>query len=105
ASRALTGRDFAAALGLHSARFSLAVVSLDAPARIPGGKLRLTGVAENAQGAVIQRLTAGGGWGPAAGVRPRRDGPLSAVVRRQPTGVYRVALDQVAGPPVRATTR
>ncbi len=49
--RTLTGRDFADAVGLSSARFSLGMVILEPPLGIPGGKLRLSGVAQDVHGA------------------------------------------------------
>jgi stage II sporulation protein D len=99
--RTLTGRDFAAAVGLRSARFSLGIVTLERPVRIAGGKLRLSGVAQDVPGAVIQGREDGGAWAQVARVRPGAGGRFSAVVRRRPTGVYRVAVNGVAGPPVR----
>ena len=98
--RTLTGRDFAGEVGLRSARFSLGVVTLDSPVRIPGGKLRLSGVAQGVRGAVIQRRGTDGAWVQVARVRPGAGGRFSAIVRRQPAGVYRVAVDRVAGPQV-----
>ncbi len=100
--RTLTGRDFADAIGLRSARFSLELVTLEPPVRIPGGKLRLSGIAQGVQGAVIQRRATSGAWAQVARVRPGLGGRFSAVVRREPTGVYRVAVDGVAGAPVQA---
>jgi hypothetical protein len=98
--RTLTGRDFAHALGLDSARFSLGLVTLERPIRIAKEKARLTGVASHIVGAVIQRQAPGRGWTQVARVRPRADGRFAAVVRWSPGAVYRIAVDRVAGPPV-----
>jgi stage II sporulation protein D len=101
--RSVTGQSFASALGLRSARFSLALVSLEPPLRVAGGKVQLSGTAQGIQGAVIQRQTPAGGWAQVARIRPSADGRYSALVRRLPRSVYRVAVDGVAGPPVSAS--
>jgi stage II sporulation protein D len=98
--RTLTGRDFAEKLGLDSTRFSLGLVSLDRPVRISATKVQLSGVAQGVSGAVIQRRQPGGGWGQVARVRPKRDGRFSALVGWTPGGVYRIAVDRIAGPAV-----
>jgi SpoIID/LytB domain protein len=105
AQRTLTGREFADAVGLRSARFSVGMVTLEPPVRIPGAKLRLTGIAQGVPGAVIQRRATSGAWVQVARVRPGLGGRFSAVVRREPTGVYRVAVDGVAGAPVRSRAK
>jgi SpoIID/LytB domain protein len=98
--RTLTGRGFADALGLHSARFSLGLATLEPPVRIAGGKLQLSGVAQGVPGAVIQRQLPGGAWAQVARVRPKADGSFTAIVHRAPAASYRIAVDQVAGPAV-----
>jgi stage II sporulation protein D len=98
--RSLTGKSFASALGLQSARFSLAFVSLEPPVRVAAGKVQLSGLEQGIQGAVIQRRTPSGGWAQVARIRPLADGRYSAIVRRLPGSVYRVAVDGVAGPTV-----
>jgi stage II sporulation protein D len=100
--RVLTGRAFADALGLHSARFSLGLATLEHPIRIAKTKVKLTGVVQGLSGAVIQRQLPSGGWTQVARVRPDALGQFSAIVRWDPAGVYRIAVDQVAGPPVQA---
>jgi stage II sporulation protein D len=98
--RELTGRNFAAALGLQSARFSLALVTLERPVRVSGTEARLTGVVQGVTGAVIQRQLPGGGWKQVARVRPDAAGRFSAVVRWESAAAYRVAVDRIAGPVV-----
>jgi stage II sporulation protein D len=100
AQRSLTGRSFASALGLQSARFSLALVSLEPPVRVAGGKMQLSGVAQGIEGAVIQRRTPGAGWAQVARIRPAAGGRYTAIIRRLPGSVYRVAVDGIAGPAV-----
>jgi stage II sporulation protein D len=100
ALRTLTGTSFAGALGLRSRRFSLALVTLGQPIRIGKAKVRLTGVEQGIDGAVIQRRQANGTWTQVAHVRPDALGRFSTIVRWVPSGVYRIAVDQVAGPPV-----
>jgi stage II sporulation protein D len=100
--RVLTGRAFADALGLHSARFSLGLATLEPPIRVSKAKIQLTGVIQGLSGAVIQRRLPSGGWTQVARVRPDVRGEFTAVVRWTPAGVYRIAVDQVAGPPVEA---
>jgi stage II sporulation protein D len=102
--RSLTGQSFASALGLQSARFSLALVSLEPPVRVAGGRVQLSGVVQGIAGAVIQRQMPSGGWAQVARIRPAADGRYSAIVRRLPGSVYRVAVDGVAGPPVSASS-
>src|SRR5262249_9082806 len=98
--RALTGEGFANLLGLRPERLSLALLTLEPPVGVEQEKVRLSGVAQDVQGAVIQRQTSRGGWAQVARIRPRADGRYSAIVRRLPGSAYRVAVDGVAGPPV-----
>jgi SpoIID/LytB domain protein len=98
--RTLTGRDFAAAFGLDSARFSVELITLEQPIRIGKENVQLSGVASHVGGAVIQREAPGDSWTQVARVRPRADGRFSAIVRWSPGAAYRVAVDRVAGPPV-----
>jgi hypothetical protein len=98
--RSLTGQGFASLLGLRSERFSLALLTLEPPVRDGHDKVRLSGVAQDIQGAVIQRQTSRGGWAQVARIRPRAGGDYTAIVRRLPGSTYRVAVDGVAGPAV-----
>jgi stage II sporulation protein D len=98
--RSLTGEGFANLLGLRSERFSLALLTLEPPVRVAREKVRLSGVAQDIQGAVIQRQTPGGGWAQVARIRPGAGGRYSAIVRRLPGSAYRVAVDGVSGTPV-----
>jgi SpoIID/LytB domain protein len=102
----VSARDFSSKLGLRSLRFSVCVLSLEAPAKTrPGRPLLLRGFLRDIGGVVLQQQTAAGGWRQVAHVRARPDGRFAVTVRPRSATAYRLAVDEVAGPPVTAGSR
>jgi hypothetical protein len=99
----LSAHDFAQRLGLRSLRFSISVASLDGATRAPGGRLALHGFLRDIGGVVLQAQFRDGSWHQVAHVHARPDGRFALVLRRRAAAAYRLAVDQVPGPPLAVT--
>ena len=94
------------ALGLRSTWFTVSVVSLASASPgtpvVFGGTGRLTGIARNARGAIVEQRVAGTtAWTPLAKVVPSGDATFALTVKPKVTTAYRVALGTARGQPVR----
>src|SRR5207248_3018087 len=106
ARKLLTGSEFSQALGLRSLRFTVCVLSLAGATRQTGGRLRLHGFLRGIGGVVLQQRQRNGSWRQVARVHARPNGRFEVVVRRPRfAAAYRLAVDQVAGPPLEPTAR
>jgi stage II sporulation protein D len=88
-------------LGLKSLEFTLGTLRLDRPAVASGpGAVRLTGVARDVSGVVLERRTGTGAWAQVARVAPTADGTFALRVRIAATTSYRLSANGLAGPTV-----
>jgi len=93
--------DVRARLGLKSTGFRLGTLRLDPPAPPKGtASLRLTGVARDVDGAVLERRTPAGTWVTVKRLSPDADGTFAVKLRPTETTVYRLSADGLAGPPL-----
>ena len=93
--------DVRGRLGLKSTGFRLGVLRLDRPASPPqNGVLRLTGVARDVAGVVLEQRTAAGAWVTAKRLAPAPDGAFVVKVKHAATTVYRLAVAGLGGPPL-----
>lgn len=91
--------DVRARLGLRSSTFRLGVLDLARPGQAvkPGAPVKVSGVARDVDGAVIEKRLPGGTWKPAAQVRPAEDGSFVATLRPAATTTYRLTATGVGG--------
>ncbi|MFN8222799.1 MAG: SpoIID/LytB domain-containing protein [Gaiellales bacterium] len=91
--------DARARLGLRSSTFRLGVLQVAVPpaSARAGAPVKLTGIVRDVEGAIIEKLGAGGIWTPAAQVRPRVDGTFVATLRPKATTTYRLTATGVGG--------
>jgi len=102
----LSAHDFSSKLGLRSLRFSVCVLSLQGPAAAAHGRpVVLHGFLRGIGGVVLQQRTAAGGWRQVARVHAKPDGRFDVTVRPRAATAYRLAVDEVAGPPVAVAVR
>ena len=89
-------------LGLKSLEFTLGVLRIDRPAAATqaAGVVRLTGLARDVAGVVLQRKSQAGDWVEVARIAPTADGTFALRVRAATTTSYRLSADGVAGPPI-----
>jgi stage II sporulation protein D len=91
--------DVRARLGLKSTGFRLGIMRLDGPtATAPRGKVRLTGVARNVAGAVLERRGSGGAWVAVRPLAPEDDGTFAVALKLDATTVFRLTADGLSGP-------
>ena len=91
--------DVRARLGLKSTGFRLGMMRLDGPTvTAPNGKLRLTGLARNVEGVVLERRGSGGAWAKVRPLAPAEDGTFAVSIRLDATTVFRLTADGLAGP-------
>jgi len=104
-STSLTAADFSQRLGLRSLRFTVSVVSLAGSALTAHATspLRLHGFVRGSSGVVVQQRLPNGSWRQVARVHARPDGRFDVSVQPRFRTAYRLAVDQVAGPPVEVT--
>jgi len=99
----VSGATTASALGLRSAWFSVAVLSLQPPSSnppvAPGTRVTLTGVVRGVSGAVVQRRSSGTSWELLRSVVPAaKTGAFHLAVKPKVTTQYRLATtDDAAG--------
>jgi len=89
-------------LGLKSLEFRLGMLRIDRPAAATqaAGVVRLTGLARDVVGVVLQRKSQAGDWVEVAPIAPTADGTFALRVRAAATTSYRLSADGVAGSPV-----
>jgi len=89
-------------LGLKSLEFRLGMLRIDRPAAATqaAGVVRLTGLARDVVGVVLQRRSQAGDWVEVAPIAPTADGTFALRVRAAATTSYRLSADGVAGSPV-----
>jgi stage II sporulation protein D len=93
--------DVRGRLGLKSTGFRLGVLRLDRPVSPPqDGVLRLSGVARDVTGVVLEQRTAAGAWVTAKRLAPAPDGTFVVKVKHAATTVYRLAAAGLGGPPL-----
>jgi stage II sporulation protein D len=94
-----TGTDVRNRLGLRSQLFRLGTLRLDPPSEQPvvGKPLRLTGIARDADGAVLEKRTSAG-WVRVSRLPQRADGSFAIVVKPTAIAGYRLAAAGLAGP-------
>jgi hypothetical protein len=94
--------DVRSRLGLKSTGFRLGVLRLDAPTLQNGQSLavRLTGVARDVTGAVLERRMPAGTWATVKRLPASDDGAFAVTVRPTSTTTYRLSADGLAGPPL-----
>jgi SpoIID/LytB domain protein len=106
-STSLTAADFSQRLGLRSLRFTVSVLSLAGSALTAHATspLRLHGFIRGSGGVVLQQRLLNGRWRQVARVHARPDGRFEVSVRPRFRTAYRLAVDQVAGPPLEVSVR
>jgi stage II sporulation protein D len=94
-----TGTDVRNRLALRSQNFRLGTLRLDAPLEQPvvGKPLRLTGIARDVAGAVLEKRTPAG-WARVAKLPPKADGSFAVVVKPTAVSGYRLAASGLSGP-------
>ena len=94
--------DVRSRLGLKSTGFRLGVLRLDAPTLQNGqsSAVRLTGVARDVTGAVLERRMPAGTWATVKRLPASDDGAFAVTVRPTSTTTYRLSADGLAGPPL-----
>ena len=107
---AVAGGLTAAALGLRSTWFSVAVLSLRPPspnpAVAPGSRVLLTGVVHGVRGVVVQQRGAGGPWTQFKRIAPTaKGGAFRLVVRPSATTDYRLATARDAAASIRVRVK
>ena len=91
--------DVRARLGLKSTGFRLGIMRLDGPTVTAAeGKLKLTGLARDVQGVVLERRGAGGAWAKVRQLAPADDGTFAVSLRLDTTTVFRLTADGLSGP-------
>jgi len=93
--------DVRAKLALRSSSFRIGVLRLDrvaGPVKA-GTQLRLTGLARNVDGALLERLS-DGVWKPSANLDIDANGAFSVKLRPIEAATYRLAAGGLAGPPL-----
>ena len=91
--------DVRARLGLKSTGFRLGVLRLDGPTVTdPRGKLRLTGLARDADDVVLERRDGPSTWVKVKELRPEGDGSFGVSLRLDATTVFRLTADGLTGP-------
>jgi stage II sporulation protein D len=104
-SKWLSAAEFSQRLGLRSLRFTVSVLSIDGSARSvhAGAPLRLHGFLRGVGGVVLQQRLPNGSWRQVARVHARSDGRFDVSVRPRFPTAYRLAVDEVGGPPLEVT--
>jgi stage II sporulation protein D len=101
-AQTLAGSAAQKRLGLRSTWFSLSLLTLDGPARIPAGNAaRLEGRLQGIRSAVLQRRDSRRRWQPVRRVVAGADGRFAVVRRPAETTVFRLSARGVAGAVVR----
>jgi stage II sporulation protein D len=102
-TRTLTAMEFVQAFGLRSLRYAFSVLSLDAPAPVRAGRpLVLTGFLRDIGHVELQRALPRGGWQHLRAIHPSPEGRFVETFPRAESGEYRLEVDGIAGPAVRA---
>jgi stage II sporulation protein D len=106
-TRVLSGSAFRDALGLGSAWFTVAVLSLEGPERPapPGTPVRLAGVARSGEPARLQKAIGGGGWEQVRRIQISPAGRFQTSVRPTATTRYRLVVGEAEGPVVEVRVR
>jgi len=106
-STSLTAAAFSQRLGLRSLRFTVSVVALTGSAFTvrPAATLLLHGFLRGIAGVVVQQRLGNGSWRQVARVHAHPDGRFEVPVCPRFTTAYRLAVDEVAGPPVEVSIR
>jgi hypothetical protein len=106
-STSLTASEFSQRLGLRSQRFTVSVLALTGSTFTArrSATLLLHGFLRGVGGVVLQQRLGNGSWRQVARVHAHPDGRFDVAVRPRFTTAYRLAVDQVAGPPVEVTVR
>jgi stage II sporulation protein D len=94
--------DVRARLGLKSTSFRLGMLRLDRPGppASAGGVVRLTGVARQVTGVVLEQRSAAGAWVTVKRLAPSADGSFAVKLRPTATTVYRLSADGLGSPPL-----
>ena len=102
AARFGLGDPVAAVVSRITAGFRLGVLRLDAPTLQKGqdSAVRLTGVARDVTGAVLERRMPAGTWATVKRLPASDDGAFAVTVRPTSTTTYRLSADGLAGPPL-----
>jgi stage II sporulation protein D len=91
--------DVRAKLGLKSTGFRLGIMRLDGPTvTAPKGKLRLTGVARDVDGVVLERRGSTGAWVAVKQLAPAGDGKFAVCLKLDASAVFRLTADGLSGP-------
>ena len=106
-SKTIAGRQFSRALGLRSRRFSIAAISLDPPLLRAAYQQPLTlhGFIRGLTGVSLQQLTPSGSWRLIAKLHSNANGRFSLTVHARTNTAYRLAVQQLAGPPAPVQVR
>ena len=106
-SKTISGRRFSRALGLRSRHFSIAAISLDPPPPKAAYQQPLTlhGFIRGLSGVSLQQLTPSGSWRLIAKLRSDANGRFSVTVHARNSTAYRLAVQQLAGPPAAVQVR
>jgi SpoIID/LytB domain protein len=106
-SKTINGRQFSRALGLRSRRFSIAAVSLDPPPlRVAYQQpLTLHGFIRGLSGVSLQQQTASESWRLIAKLHSDANGRFNLTVHARTNTAYRLAAQQLAGPPAAVQVR
>ena len=91
--------DVRARLALRSSTFKLGILNLSPPVKTgkPGAAVKVSGIARDVDGAVIERRVTGGTWASVAQVKPAADGTFTATLRPTTTTTYRLTAAGVGG--------
>lgn len=94
--------DVRARLRLKSTGFRLGVLRLDRPEPPRGANpvLRLTGLARDLAGVVLEQRAPSGSWVTVRRLAPAPDGTFSVKLRPRGTAVYRLSADGLGSPPL-----
>ncbi len=91
--------DVRARLGLKSTGFRLGVLRLDGPTVTEArGKLRLTGLARDADDVVLERREGPSTWVTVKQLQPEGDGSFGVSLRLDATTVFRLTAEGLSGP-------
>ena len=106
-SKTINGRQFSRALGLRSRRFSIAAISLDPPPPRAAYQQPLTlhGFIRALSGVSLQQLTPSGRWRLIAKLHSNANGRFNLTVHARTSTAYRLAAQQLAGPPTPVQVR
>lgn len=100
-SKTMSGRQLRQTLGLRSRRFSIAAISLDPPPPRAAYQQPFTlhGYIRGLSNVSLQQLTPSGNWRLLAKLHSNANGRFTLTVHARNTTAYRLAVQQLAGPP------